>query len=41
MTDDIQVWMKVAAFVGGGMALIGFGAIGAAMMKDTRLQRQE
>jgi ATP synthase F0 subunit c len=30
MTDDIQVWMKVAAFVGGGMAM-GFGAIGAAI----------
>jgi len=30
MTDDIQVWVKVAAFIGGGMAM-GFGAIGAAI----------
>lgn len=30
MTDDIQVWVKVAAFVGGGMAM-GLGAIGAAI----------
>ncbi|MBC2714050.1 MAG: ATP synthase F0 subunit C [Desulfobacteraceae bacterium] len=30
MTDDIQVWVKVAAFIGGGMAM-GFGALGAAI----------
>jgi F-type H+-transporting ATPase subunit c len=28
--DDIQIWVKVAAFVGGGLAM-GFGAIGAAI----------
>ena len=30
MTFDIQTWVNVAAFVGGGMAM-GFGAIGAAI----------
>jgi len=30
MTFDIQVWVKVSAFIGGGMAM-GFGAIGAAI----------
>jgi len=30
MTIDIETWVKVAAFAGGGMAM-GFGAIGAAI----------
>jgi F-type H+-transporting ATPase subunit c len=30
MALDIQTWIKVAAFSGGGMAM-GFGAIGAAI----------
>lgn len=30
MAYDIQIWIKVAAFTGGGMAM-GFGAIGAAI----------
>jgi len=30
MTDDIQIWVKVAAFIGGGLSM-GLGAIGAAI----------
>ena len=30
MAYDIQTWVSVAAFTGGGMAM-GFGAIGAAI----------
>lgn len=30
MTFDIEIWAKVAAFIGGGMSM-GFGAIGAAI----------